>query len=312
MRKIDYKQKWEESRQQLETFQRVDPDHPLSFFVGIDEFGRDELLLITVQEPEELKSSKALDIRKNTRKDGKWATQISLEDRENEDIFAKLCSDLVESSFEVTSEKEGLSKATNRFIHWQKLFANLHSDISESVMKGLIGELTFASEKLAAKFQWDKVVDAWQGPDGADRDFILPENWYEIKATSTGKDTVEISSLDQLNAEGGYLVRYAVDRTSSEDPLGFSFFDFIAGIRKKMETDPVAEMKFEQKLINVGYMDKDVYKNSYFTVSDPEFYKVSDNFPRLTPENVPVQIIKARYEISLASIAEWRVNSELL
>ena len=80
----------------------------------------------------------------------------------------------------------------------------------------------------------------------------------------------------------------------------------------EMETDPVAEMKFEQKLINVGYMDKDVYKNSYFTVSDPEFYKVSDNFPRLTPENVPVQIIKARYEISLASIAEWRVNSELL
>ena len=150
MKTSDIKERWEQFRNQKGYVQRIDPNHPMDFFLGISEKGYDELVLFTTLEPVLIQSSKALEITKNQRpKDKKWATQICSIDRKNQDIFARLCLDLVESSQKVSSESEGLSLVTHRFLAWQRLFASLHMGLPKHVLKGLVGELSFAVEVLS-------------------------------------------------------------------------------------------------------------------------------------------------------------------
>lgn len=60
----DFLEKWSDLKNQKGYMQRVDPNHPLDFFVGINEKGYDQLVLITVVEPAQMRSSKALDVEK--------------------------------------------------------------------------------------------------------------------------------------------------------------------------------------------------------------------------------------------------------
>lgn len=300
--------KWNEFRNQFGYVQRVDPNHPMDFFVGISDKGYDELVLFTVSEPALIKSSKALEITKKQRpKDNKWATQICLVDRKNIDIFAKLCVDLVESSQKVRSEKEGLECVSRRFLAWQRLFESLHLGLAKNVLKGLFGELAFAVESLSGHYSWDDIIASWLGPDGADRDYVFSDKWFEIKSVSTGKDKVSISSLNQLETDDwGYLVKYDVDDASSLDPNAMSVAKMICSVRTILAQFPSAAQAFEQKLVSIGYIDRQEYEEIYFTHKDPMFYLVDDSFPRIVTSSVPSEIVSVKYDLSLVGIEPWR------
>ncbi|MCR4611670.1 MAG: PD-(D/E)XK motif protein [Lachnospiraceae bacterium] len=307
MKTDDLKEKWRQFRNQRGYLQRVDPNHPMDFFIGISDKGYDELVLFTYIEPALIKSSKALEITKNRRKDGKWATQICSVDSDNQDIFARLCTDLLETSYVVMSERDGLELVTKRFLAWQKLFASLNTILSKSVLKGLVGELSFALDVLSYHFSWDEIMSAWQGPDGADRDYIFSNVWFEVKAVSTGKDKVTISSLNQLETEdNGFLVKIDVDESSSTDSRAVSVNDMINSVRGVLNGFPNASVLFEQKLVNIGYTGRIEYDDIYFTHGTPTFYSVDDKFPKLVSSSVPVEIVGAEYDLSLVGIDPWR------
>ncbi len=308
MKTSDFKDRWEQFRNQKGFFQRIDPNHPMDFFIGISERGYDELMLLTVQEPAQLKSSRFLEITKNQRpKDKKWATQICSLDIKNQDIFARLCIDLLESSQDAKTEQDGLGKVTRRFLAWQKLFASLNSGLPQHVLKGLVGELSFAKEVLSYHYSWDEIMMAWLGPDGADRDYIFPDKWFEIKAVATGKDKVSISSLNQLDTSDlGYLVKFDVDESSATDPNAISVSNMINSVREIMASYPNASHVFEQKLISLGYIDRPDYDNIYYSHKLPVYYLVNEQFPRLVPATVPAEVVGASYDLSLVGIDEWK------
>lgn len=309
MKTNDFIDKWSDLRNQKGYMQRVDPNHPLDFFVGINENGFDQLALITVIEPFQMKSSKALEVEKNKRKDGKWATQISSVERKNQDIFARLCVDLVESSYTAISEQEGISKVTARFLAWQRLFATMHETLPKSVLKGLVGEISFARLLMEKGISKDDVINAWMGPNGADRDFTLADKWYEVKAIATGKDKVTISSLNQLEiSEKGYLVICYVDEASSTDNDAISISQLINNMRTELIDAPEASRLFEEKLVNLGYIDRSAYDGLYFSLNGMEYFEVDDKFPRLVTENVPTEIVGVRYDLSLVGITPWKVG----
>lgn len=311
MKTNDFVNKWDDLRSQKGFIQRLDPSHPLNFFIGINEKGYDQIILITSAEPVQMSSSKALDVEKNVRKDGKWATQISLVDRNNQEIFARLCVDLVETSYSSKSEYDGLSKVTARFMAWQKLFAKSQEILSMSVLKGLVGELTFAKYLYDKGISRDDIFNSWMGPNGADRDFVLNDRWFEIKAISTGKDKVTISSLNQLETDiKGNLVIMFVDDSNKTDLSAFSVTSLITEIRDILSDAPEASRIFEEKLVNVGYLDKSVYDEMFFTVGDTYFYSVDDTFPRLVTEKVPSEIVGVRYDLSIAGIEPWKVGAD--
>lgn len=305
----DLIEKFEKLQKDKGYLQRVDKSHPLDIFIGIDENGNDELALFTELEPARLSSSRELEVEKNIRQDGRWATQIASTNKKNRDIFAQLCVDLIVSSKDAVSEQSGMERLIKRFAAWQRLFASMKTTLPVSVLKGLIGELTFAKEYMSQAFGWDDAISAWVGPDGADRDFTYGDKWYEIKAISTGKNNVTISSLNQLEVDtDGFLCIFSIDESSQTDTKAFNVSDFINDCRKKLADYPKALHIFEQKLISIGYIDKTEYKELFFSVNDHSFYIVDEQFPKLVTKNVPQQIVGAKYDIDIASISKWKVD----
>lgn len=311
MRTSDFTDKWNEFRGQNGYLQRLDPNHPMDFFIGVSPKGYDELALMTVIEPARLTSSKALEVEKGIRKDGRWATQIYSIEQGNQEIFARLCLDLVECSSNCKNEADGLACVTRRYLAWQRLFARAKEILPIKVLKGLIGEIAFARLLIDQGFSKDDVIAAWVGPDGADRDFVMPNAWYENKAISTGKDKVTISSLNQLEIDSkGFLTVVYVDESSSTDPNAFNVKSYIDTFRNEISDAPEAANLFEQKLISVGYIDKKPYESIYFVKGDRFYYEVNETFPRLVTENVPSEIVGVQYDLSVAGIQSWKIGAD--
>ena len=150
-------------------------------------------------------------------------------------------------------------------------------------------------------------MTAWQGPDGADRDYVFFDKWFEIKSVATGKDKVSISSLNQLETEEiGYLVKFDVDESSATDPRAISVTDTISSIRNLICVFPNAAQLFEQKLVSFGYIDRSEYDSVFFVHKTPVYYCVDSLFPRLVPSAVPAEIVAAKYDLSLVGIDPWR------
>jgi len=308
----DLKNKWSSFKSQKGLLQRLDPNHPMDFFIGINDKGYDELALFTTIEPAQMKSSEALEVEKNVRKDGRWATQISSLDEKNEDIFSRLCLDLVEVSVDVNSEQEGLNRVIRRFVAWQRLFANLKNDLPISVLKGLVGELSFL-KRIAEHYGWEAAIESWLGPDGADRDFVYNDCWYEIKAISTGKDKVTISSLNQLESDNaGFLVLFHVDETSATDGNAVSVVELVEEIKDSIKDMPVSLHEFENKLLKLGYLKKKTYEELFFSIGEVINYQVDDAFPRLVTSSVPSEIVSAKYDLSVAGIEKWKADEAKL
>lgn len=311
MKTSDFLDKWNEFHGQNGYLQRLDPNHPMDFFIGVSNKGYDELALITVIEPARLTPSKALEVKKGIRKDGKWATQIYSIEKENQEIFARLCLDLVECSQNCKSEAEGLSNVTRRYLAWQRLFAKFKETLPISVLKGLVGEIDFAKTLIRKGISKDDVIAGWVGPDGADRDFIMPSAWFENKAIATGKDRVTISSLNQLETDiNGFLTIVCVDESASTDPKAFSVKNYIDEFRVELADAPEAVSLFEQKLISVGYIDKKSYEDIFFVKGERTFFKVNNTFPRLMTENVAPEIVSAQYDLSIAGIRPWKIGDD--
>lgn len=305
----DLIEKWSDLRNQKGYMQRINPTHPLNFFVGITEKGFDQLALITISEPSQLRSSKALEVEKNKRKDGKWATQISSIEVKNQEIFARLCIDLVECSSDCKSEQDGISKVTARFLAWQRLFASMHETLPKSVLKGMVGEISYAKYLIEKGKSKDEVINGWVGPNGADRDYVFRDRWFEIKAIATGKNLITISSLNQLETDTrGNLVVYSIDETSKTDPKAISVSGIIADMRSILFDAPEASRLYEEKLISLGYLDKSVYNDIFFAVNTVDYYEVDDTFPKIVTQSVPGQVVGVRYDLSLAGIEAWKVK----
>ncbi len=308
----DLKEKWRAFKTQEGMLQRLDPMHPMDFFVGINRNGNNELVLITTTEPIQLKSSDSFEVEKNIRKDGRWATQITLTKKENEDIFSRFCLELVEVSAAAKNEKEGLDSIVRRFVAWQRLFANHSNDLSVNVIKGLIGELIFL-RKASKHYGWETLLTAWTGPEGADRDFVFKEKWYEIKAISTGKDKVTISSLNQLESSSpGNLLIFRVDETVATDADARSIVGLIDDVRQDIIDNPVLVQRFDEKLISLGYIKKKSYETIYFSVGELNCYRVDNTFPRLVTNDVPPEVVSVKYELSIPGLDGWKVNEETL
>ena len=311
MKTSDFLDKWNDFHGQNGYLQRLDPNHPMDFFIGVSKKGYDELALVTVIEPARLTSSKALEVEKGIRKDGKWATQIYSIEQENQEIFARFCLDLVECSQNCKNEAEGLSNVTKRYLAWQRLFSKFKETLPISVLKGLIGELDFAKEMIKKGISKDDVIAGWVGPDGADRDFIMPNAWFESKAISTGKDRVTISSLNQLDTDiNGFLTIVCVDESASTDPKAFSVKQYIDEFRIELADAPEAVGLFEQKLLSVGYIDKKPYEDIFFVKGKRTYFRVNDSFPRLVTENVAHEIVSAQYDLSIAGIQPWKIGDD--
>lgn len=301
--------RWNGLPEQNGGFARVDSVHPLELYIGYEGSAQRVLLVISRTEPEQLPSSKSVEVQIRKRLDGRWAVLFRLVRKEQEEVYLQLCSDLIESSRLQTVGRKGELYLFDRYKRWHRLMERQADGLlSESSRKGLVGELLFLQDVLSTRMSARDAVAGWMGPEKGDRDFVYPSGWHEIKAVGSAAVTVSISSLEQLDAPPpGELVVYLLDRTAPGDGAGISLNSMVNQVRETIGPDPDAKELFETKLtFDFGYLYHREYDSPLYRLSGLRRYTVDDQFPRLTKDSVPSQVVKTKYDLSLSSLEDWR------
>lgn len=292
---------------------RADVEHPLDFFITLDEKSRKQLVLLTKYSLSIPVSSKEIDVRKNKRPDGKYAIGFSLIDEKLNDLFISLCWDLIDCTYDMQDKQRGSQAAVDRFRLWQKMFAsNKENKLSESQRKGLFGEL-YVLKELCLPAYGKRAVGGWVGPIGADRDFEYHDTWIESKYTSLSKAEVRISSLDQLDIDrGGFLIVCRAEEAGENAPDSISINELIRYILEYYNNDENVRTSFMNKLTLYGYRENDDSYDNRYRVSHLDYYEVDDTFPRLRRSAIDVAISNGNYTISLPAVEAWKKESVVL
>lgn len=288
-------------------FSRVDSNHILELHIGLDEKGRKSIELRAKYKPRKVISSGAIEVNQY-KKDAYNTIRFSLCNEEISGLFYKFCDDLIEQTRGLTDESEGYQAIVNRYYQWKKLFTSKGNNLlSEYEVMGLIGEILFLQRYLKPIIGLEEGLAGWSGQEMTHKDFSYQDSWYEVKTVSSGKNTVKISSIEQLESDvPGELIVYKLERMSEMyDGITLNKLVFDTANMLPIQDD---RDKFLNKVALLGYMYNNYYDTLVFEVKEFTRYKVFDGFPVLTKDNLPAQIVKASYEIDLAQIKDFIIE----
>lgn len=284
------------------TFRRVDEGHPLDLFAGFDLDRGRVLMLVTDQAPIELPVPGLIEVSATQRNDERFNLLFRLGRPEYQELFGRLCQDLVESSRESTPQS-GTSTLLLRLERWKRLLeSGPQQGLSELQLRGLFGELWFLKIVAIPLVGSLAAVKSWKGPQGAPQDFQLIDGLVEIKTILPGGHRVSISSADQLERgdapmQLGVLV---VDPTQ-----GISVPMLIEEIKVQLGNSP-AIMELDLRLAELGYHPTPDYDHSLFTVIGERYYVIDGDFPLLRVSTLPLGILNVKYDLDLLQCGSYR------
>ena len=301
----EFKDTWKEFNESSKGFLKLAIDHPLEFQVGYATTSRKALIVMNTGKIEKIPCSAAINAENRQLINGSWTLELQLLLEEYEEEFLCLGWDIIMYSREASNP---LSALIDRYLSWQKLLQYVGKGVmSFSQQKGLIGELLHLQEIISDK-GIENSVNSWVGPDGSDQDFVYDDTWDEIKTVSLAAETVKISSFEQLlHDKNGTLSVYVLEKTTpGNDRVLLSYL--VKTLRTKMSQSVRLLDSFNMKLFKYGYRDRDEeeYDKNCFRYVERRDYLVNDDFPRLTKNNVPAEIVSGSYNISLASIEKYK------
>jgi hypothetical protein len=183
--------------------------------------------------------------------------------------------------------------------------------LSDEQVRGLFCELKFLERELMTRFG-ASAVQFWRGPAGDPQDFAVGTTLFEIKSHAAGSAPVlMISSADQLWHSAGelFVVGYTIGEATSESLGAESLAGLVGRLRSLMESHDMADM-FDDRLLQVGYADHPDYALAFYAVSEPEIFRVEENFPRITREAVMPGVCRVRYGIELSACMPFKAEPD--
>ena len=288
-------------------FSRADEHHLLELYIGLDEKGRKCMEYRYAFNPVRIRGTEAIEISQYTKLEYN-TLRFSLLSDDIASLFYKFCEDIIEQTRPLKYESEGYNAILSRFSMWKKLFVQPKNKyLNESEIMGLMGEILFLKGDLAKEKGISTALECWSGQSLTHKDFSCIDTWYEVKSISSGKTTVKISSLEQLESKrDGELVVFQLERMSPAydginlNKLFIETYNLFSNDEDKNE--------FSSKSASQGYEYSDYYDNYVYEIIGYYRFYVSSSFPKLTTGNVPSAVLKATYEISLPDIMKYKKN----
>ena len=305
----DLYEKWNSISPYTGGFLLVSDEHPLSFHIGYLSDSQKCLIVLNTGKLEKISSSKAINVENILLSDNSYALRFTLNYPSLDEIFVKLCWDLMSAS---KDDPKPIEKIVAQYKKWLRLLQQIGNGLLPlHSQKGLIGELLYLAD-LINRHGETKALGEWGGPEGADQDFNFEDGWAEVKTTIIAGTSVQVSSLQQFDrSDEGTLIVYFLDKISSTGTTTISLNEAIKLVATKLLTQSNKDL-FELKLAKCGYQSKnaDEYSSYRFKLSEKRMYCVSSDFPRLTKDNVPPAVIEAQYRIDLPSIETFRKRED--
>lgn len=301
----ELQEKWNNISPYKGGFLLVSGEHPLSFHIGYLNGENKCFVVLNTGEVKNIDSSRAISVDCIQMEKGDYGLRFTLNYPSLDELFVKLCWDLIYSSKEAINPIERIILQYKR---WMKLLQKAHNSLlSSSSQKGLIGELFYLAETIE-RIGEEAAMSSWVGPEGSDQDFIFEKSWAEIKTTTIASTTVTISSIQQLDREdNGHLVVYFMDKITANGQNTVSLPEIVAKVHR-MLSDGMRD-EFLCKLAKYGYFDKDEdsYKNNRYRHTNKKVFLVEKEFPRLVRHNLPTEVVNARYDLSLSAIERFEI-----
>ena len=301
----------EEVREKLESivnyseYIRVSTSHPLELYLGRNEKGFLTLRYNGEFVPTKVIGTSLIEI-KQVKTSHYNSILFSFTSEDNESLFYYFCEDMI-SETENYKGNEGYKEIVNRFNQWKKMFTGNNKVLSENEVLGLIGELLFLKDKSIPIYGVSEALNGWSGPEPTHKDFSYKENWYEIKTINSYKNSVSISSLEQLDSElDGHLVVYSLEKMSPSFK-GLTLNRLVACISDILTFETDRDIFFE-KLKQAGYSYNETYDNYVYNFIKTESYLVDKSFPRIKANDLPKGVSKVQYEIILSMIEKNKEN----
>lgn len=308
----DFSGKWDEisARGHSAGRFRVCPDHLIDLFIGFSVAGEREFTFESSTasfDADEIPAFENMVVQLADDK-GIHSLTLRLTDRGLTDLFSIICCDIAEASSVAVTEGGAIRIFVVRLSRWAELLRRRRTnELSFNERLGLLGELNMLVWAIdECGIDAPLAVRGWRGPDGDTNDIGLNNVRVEVKAQlSTQRQSLKISSLDQLNWDGRNLF-IAVNRFCPSDK-GLSLESLSSTISSRLATNKSGFMEFQRKLIVGGYNSDAGYVDETFKLERLSIYRVEEGFPRLVPSNVPLGITKVSYEITCETINDFLV-----
>lgn len=286
-------------------FIRVGENRDLSLFVGKDEKGNYAFDFRGLYVPVRIVPSDVITVQQG--KSGEdYILRFSLSNNELLEYFSTFCQDLLDSTEYIKNDEDAYKTLCSRYFSWKKLFRPNKGGMNDNEIMGLIGELLFMQDYMIPNYGIETALDSWMGPDKTHKDYSTGSVWYEIKAVSVGRDSIKISSLEQLDGDDeGFLVVYCLEKMSPSF-CGIKLNGLVQGLMTKMGTSQNREI-FMSKLSMYDYDFSPEYDNFVFKNVGFSMYSICSKFPRLYRKNIPNAINKIQYEILLSELEKYKI-----
>lgn len=288
-------------------FTRIGNNRDINLYIGKDENAHYSIDFRGTFHPVKIVGSKVIEVSQFIIDETQFL-RFSLLNSDLLECFSLFCYDLIKSTLGIVDDETAYKQLQTRYLSWKRMFKPNRGLLTESEIMGLIGELLYMRDYMTPIHGVDATLESWTGPEKTHKDFSLNDTWYEIKTISSGKESVRISSLEQLDSDIiGYLVVYSLERMSPSFN-GVRLNELVAQI---MDLIPIAIQRdlLLAKLELYGYDFSPEYDNYVYAVSDCVSYMVHENFPRLVRKDIPVSVSRIQYEIILSEIEDFKMNN---
>jgi len=188
------------------------------------------------------------------------------------------------------------------------LFRPDNARMTETEMMGLIGELLFLKDHMIPERGITVALESWMGPEKTHKDFSDQNDWFEVKTISFGKESVRISSIEQLDSDiDGALVVYELEKMSPSFE-GIKLNQLVNNIIALLSDAPQRNT-FMAKLQLFGFDFSNENDNYVFALKNEHMYKVdTDTFPRIHRNMLPEAISRVQYELLLTELEPFKLN----
>jgi hypothetical protein len=304
-RTLTIEELWQSLRTSIsQVHRRVDSPHPLELYVEFDPPDRYGLVLFSRHEPPEPRPLRSLHMDRGMRHDGLWWLRLSIEGQTLQPVFAGLCRDIIVFTRANVADDTAAGVILSRVARWRKLLQGELRGLSESQLRGLIGELIVLESDLIPALSAIDAVTAWNGPFGAAQDFTLPTG-RRIEVKALRRDTVScpINGLNQLDPGYDMLVLAVVrlDQTGVDASGAITATRLVNRLRHRLASEPFACNEFDSRLAAAGWHEHPDHDGFAVRVLGIERHGVDSAFPRLIRATVPGGVLEADYEIALPS-----------
>jgi len=234
---------------------------------------------------------------------------LALVDKQFNDIFDILITDVLASVINESDIKIILKNYSNRLIKWQSLFEKFKQQgLTSEEQRGLFGELFFMRKFLQDNSDYKNVILSWTGPEKQIKDFQFGRWSVEVKTThGNNHQKVHISSerqLDTTNLDNLYLNHLSLEvRQQSGETLN----QMVDSVIEILNKDFTALNQFRNKLIEAGFFDhhRQLYTDIGYFIRQDVFYKIENLFPRIEERDIRDGIGDVKYSIIISQCSDF-------